>query len=48
LENGDPLSRDEFERRGDATPKLKKAELIQGTVLSGCRVIARLSQRSAL
>ncbi|MBD2300797.1 Uma2 family endonuclease [Nostoc sp. FACHB-190] len=32
LENGDRLSRFEFERRYNAMPKLKKAELIEGTV----------------
>ena len=32
LENGDRLSRDEFERRYDAMPDLKKAELIEGEV----------------
>lgn len=32
LENGDQLSREEFERRYDATPNLKKAELIEGIV----------------
>jgi Uma2 family endonuclease len=32
LENGDHLTREEFERRYDATPGLKKAELIEGTV----------------
>ena len=32
LENGDRLSRDEFERRFDAMPNLKKAELIEGVV----------------
>ncbi len=32
LENGDQLSRDEFERRFDAMPGLKKAELIEGVV----------------
>jgi Uma2 family endonuclease len=32
LENGDHLTRDEFERRYDATPGLKKAELIEGKV----------------
>jgi Uma2 family endonuclease len=32
LENGDHLTRDEFERRFDATPGLKKAELIEGVV----------------
>ncbi|NJN87789.1 MAG: Uma2 family endonuclease [Leptolyngbyaceae cyanobacterium SL_7_1] len=32
LENGDRLSRHEFERRYDAMPELKKAELIEGVV----------------
>ncbi len=32
LEPGDHLSRDEFERRYDAMPGLKKAELIEGVV----------------
>lgn len=32
LENGDRLSRDEFERRYDAMPNVKKAELIEGIV----------------
>jgi Uma2 family endonuclease len=32
LENGDVLTRDEFERRYDAMPGLKKAELIEGVV----------------
>ncbi len=32
LENGDRLTRAEFERRFDAMPELKKAELIQGKV----------------
>lgn len=32
LENGDRLSRDEFERRYHAMPELKKAELIEGVV----------------
>jgi len=32
LKAGDRLSRDEFERRYDATPHLKKAELIEGVV----------------
>ena len=32
LENGDRLSRDEFERRYEAMPHLKKAELIEGIV----------------
>ncbi|MGF1589201.1 MAG: Uma2 family endonuclease [Pleurocapsa sp.] len=32
LENGDRLTRDEFERRYAAMPQLKKAELIEGVV----------------
>src|SRR5437016_896012 len=32
LEPGDHLTRDEFERRYDAMPDLKKAELIEGVV----------------
>src|SRR5438105_15817644 len=32
LENGDHLTRAEFERRYDAMPGLKKAELIEGVV----------------
>src|SRR5438132_4518989 len=32
LENGDQLAREEFERRYDAMPNLKKAELIEGVV----------------
>jgi Uma2 family endonuclease len=32
LENGDRLTRDEFERRYSAMPRLKKAELIEGVV----------------
>lgn len=32
LEPGDHLTRDEFERRYDATPALKKAELLEGVV----------------
>jgi Uma2 family endonuclease len=32
LENGDRLTRAEFERRWDAMPQLKKAELIEGEV----------------
>lgn len=38
LENGDRLSRAEFERRYDAMPELKKAELIEGEVYVGSRV----------
>lgn len=32
LENGDRLSRDEFERRYESMPQMKKAELIEGVV----------------
>src|SRR5438270_3911413 len=32
LRHGDRLTRDEFERRYDAMPRLKKAELIEGVV----------------
>jgi len=32
LENGDRLTRAEFERRYDAMPELRKAELIEGVV----------------
>jgi hypothetical protein len=32
LENGDHVTREEFERRYDAMPYLKKAELIEGRV----------------
>jgi hypothetical protein len=32
LENGDRLTRAEFERRYDAMPELKRAELIEGIV----------------
>ena len=32
LQNGDRLTRDEFERRYEAMPELKKAELIEGVV----------------
>src|SRR5437588_797855 len=32
LEPGDRLTRDEFERRYEAMPELKKAELIEGVV----------------
>jgi Uma2 family endonuclease len=38
LENGDRLSRAEFERRYDAMPDLKKAELIEGEVYVGSPV----------
>ena len=32
LETGDVLTREEFERRYDAMPNLKKAELLEGVV----------------
>ena len=35
LENGDRLTRAEFERRYDAMPEIKKAELIEGQVYMG-------------
>jgi Uma2 family endonuclease len=38
LENGDHLTRDEFERRFDAMPNLKKAELLEGIVFMGSPV----------
>ncbi len=41
LENGDRLSRIEFERRYTAMPKVKKAELIEGIVYMGSPVRAK-------
>jgi Uma2 family endonuclease len=38
LENGDHLTRDEFERRFDAMPDLKRAELLEGIVYMGSPV----------
>jgi Uma2 family endonuclease len=38
LEQGDHLSREEFERRYEAMPELKKAELIEGIVYMPSRV----------
>src|SRR5947208_12840286 len=38
LENGDRLSRAEFERRYEAMPWLKKAELVEGEVYVGSPV----------
>jgi len=38
LENGDRLTREEFERRYEAIPGLKKAELIEGIVYMGSAV----------
>jgi len=42
LENGDRLTRAEFERRYDAMPNLKKAELVKGIVYLGSPVRIRL------
>jgi hypothetical protein len=41
LENGDRLTRSEFERRYEAMPHLKKAELIEGVVYTQHRVHCR-------
>ena len=38
LENGDRLTREEFERRYEASPELKKAELLDGVVYVGSPV----------
>src|SRR5437660_12908533 len=50
LENGDRLSREEFERRYHAMPDLKKAELIEGVVYmpSPVRFDAHAEQHSWL
>ena len=40
LQDGDRLTRAEFERRYDAMPELKKAELIEGVVHMGSPVSA--------
>jgi Uma2 family endonuclease len=45
LENGDRLRRAEFERRYDALPQLKKAELIKGVVYVGSPVKHRRHSR---
>jgi Uma2 family endonuclease len=42
LENGDELTRDEFERRYDAMPDLKGAELVEGVVYMPSPVRHRL------
>ena len=44
LENGDRLTRDEFERRYDAMPGLKKAELIEGSRLHALAGPTRAAQ----
>ena len=41
LQSGDRLAREEFERRYDAMPELKKAELIEGVVYVGSPVSHR-------
>jgi Uma2 family endonuclease len=41
LENGDQLTRDEFERRYERMPHLKKAELVEGTVYIPSPIRAR-------
>lgn len=41
LENGDRLTRKEFERRYEAMPQVKKAELIEGVVYMGSPVRAK-------
>jgi Uma2 family endonuclease len=38
LENGDRLSREEFERRYEAMPQVKRAELVEGVVFMGSPV----------
>lgn len=45
LENGDRLTRVEFERRYDAMPQLKKAELIKGRVYVGSPVKSKRHSR---
>jgi hypothetical protein len=42
LQNGDRLTAEEFERRYDAMPDLKKAELIHGVVYLGSPVRANV------
>ncbi len=44
LENGDRLTRQEFERRYEAMPNLKKAELIEGIVYMRGRVCSGFVQ----
>ena len=45
LKHGDRLTRDEFERRYEAMPYLKKAELIEGVVYMGSPVRADIHAR---
>ena len=42
LENGDHLTREEFERRWEAMPWLKRAELIEGVVYMAAAIRAEL------
>ncbi len=48
LENGDRLTREEFERRYEAMPNLKKAELIEGVVYMPSPVRQRRHSRPHL
>ncbi|MGZ3472634.1 MAG: Uma2 family endonuclease, partial [Isosphaeraceae bacterium] len=48
LENGDRLTREEFERRYEAMPNLKKAELIEGAVYMPSPVRQRRHSRPHL
>ncbi len=45
LESGDRLSRAEFERRYEAMPQLKKAELVEGVVYVGSPVRHQIHSR---
>src|SRR5437773_1096358 len=47
LEQGDRLSREEFERRYERMPQLKKAELIEGTVFMASPLPAEKHARLA-
>ena len=46
LENGDLLTRAEFERRYEAMPWLKKAELVEGVVYMGSPVRSEVHAES--
>ena len=48
LEHGDHLTADEFERRWEAMPELKKAELIEGMVYLAADYRGRILDRSIL
>ena len=47
LEHGEKLTRDEFERRYEAMPHLKKAELIGGIVYMGFTCKGRYSRQTS-